>query len=273
MTKKTIGHILAFFALVTSVGTLALASAMTEELKPVVVSGTFTAGTVGNKVIFEVRNNTQKPVHGVRMAPQSPQQYCTIKNITPEFTTLKPGETMDFTIEFSVIENVPDKAKETISLYFENDDSIKFDNRWYHINITIKAEEETDETNYKYATFTVRIEGSGFSVGYDGITYEIGGSNTDVLVVRRGESAYAKLIEIKESYEDRCAGSFAGIPPRENEVTAPGVFISGPKLTIIDGPHFTQSERAGWTQEWNWRITGKNGPHGDILVKKFCYGE
>ena len=272
MIKKTIGCVLAFFILMISSWGIPLASSVSEGIKPVVVSDVFTAGTVGNKAIFEVRNNTQKTVHGVRMASQSPQEWSTITKITPQSATLKPGEAMDFTVEFSVIDDAPDEAKDLITLFFDSDENIEFDNRWYHIKITIKAEEETDETKYDVAYFVVKVEGAGYSTSYGGGTWIISGSATTFIQVPRGQSASQILLDKKKEIEgeDKCERSLATQGLTEENPGWPKLFTSGPKLTIVDEPYFDRNKFFETAElKDNWQFHGKNGPNiFDIYCKQ-----
>lgn len=272
MKTKTIRYGVAFLIIVTgSLGLLPALSASAEK-KPVVIKGVFSAGTVGNEVVFEVRNHTQKPVHGVRMSYQAPQQYCYITGISPEKTTLKPGEAKDFTVKFSVIEDVPDMENETISLFFENAGNLKFDNRWYHIVITIKAEEEIDESKYDVAYFVVKVEGSGYTTTYKGETWIISGSATTYIQVPKGHSAYQALVDKHREImgDDKCRRSFAAQGMTESNPGWPSLFNSGPKLTIVDGPYFDRSKfdnTVGFSA--NWQLMGKDGPDiFDIYCKK-----
>ena len=90
MKGKIIGVATLFFLFMVCAGGVPFAAPVMEEENPVVVSGIVTAGTVGNKVIFEVRNMSIMPVSGVRMTPQFPLQWSTITDITPKSAVLKP---------------------------------------------------------------------------------------------------------------------------------------------------------------------------------------
>ncbi len=191
---------------------------------PVVVTDTFTAGTVGNGVVFEVRNNTNQLVSGVKMTPQFPLQYSHITKISPQIAELKPGESIDFIIEFSIHKDVPNGASDSITLFFDNNENIMMENPRYQINIDIigdnkkankdeNGDNEKDMSKYKGAYFVVKIEGSGFSPTYSSGTYKISGSETRFIWVPRGTSAIDVLKANKKIIDgDRCDRSWAAPP-------------------------------------------------------------
>ena len=153
-------HSIIFSAILASLGIISLLFPMTAIAEYVVVTDTFEAGTVGNGVVFKVSNNTNQRLSGVRMTPEFPLRYCTITGITPKSAALEPGESVDFTIEFSVHADAPDGAEDSITLFFQNNDAVKIDNPRYQINIDIKAAfEPGDEEEEKCEGEKEKVKG------------------------------------------------------------------------------------------------------------------
>jgi len=239
---------------------------VTAYAEYVMVSDTYEAGTKGNGVVFTVRNNTNQRLSGVRMTPEFPLRYSTITGITPKSTILAPGESVDFTIEFSVHADAPDGAEDSITLFFENNEKVEIDNPRYQINIDIVGVDEKRKHNIAY--FKVLVRGSGYTFTYGDGTYEVNGSEERYIVVNRGQSATEKLEELKESIDGiPCERVIPGYV--EGEVSAPGLFISGSQITIVDGPYYDYNEFFRNVKfEKKWRINGKKGPSPKEMAKR-----
>jgi len=234
----------------------------------VTVTDTFEAGTRGNGAVFTVRNNSAQSLTGVRMTPEFPLQYCTLTGIKPESATLEPGESVQFTIEFSVHADAPSGAEDSITLFFETNEKIEIDHPRYQINIDIVGTDEKRKHNTAY--FKVLVQGSGYTFTYGAGTYEVSGFEERYLVVHRGQSAREKLEEMKKAIDgDPCERTWPSYI--EGEVGAPRLFTRGSQLTIIDGPYYDYDEFFGG-QEFrkSWHIDSKDGPSPREMAERVC---
>jgi len=238
----------------------------------VTISDSFNAGTAGNAVVFEISNNTSQRVSGVRLIPELPIQYCTLTEIKPESVSLEPGESVEFTVEFSVIADAPAGATDTITLFFETNEKIEIDHPRYQIKIDIVGSAEKRKHNIAY--FKVLVEGSGYIFTYGDGTYEVSGSEERYIVVNRGQSAKERLQVLKEMLD--------GVPcervwPGQGvgaEVGAPGFFTHGSQITIVDGPYYDFNEFFGNVKfKKNWRMNGKHGPSPKEMAKRIGCGQ
>jgi hypothetical protein len=262
MGRRAVILLFAAPAIVVSV----LMAPMNGHAQTVTVSDSFTAGTVGNTVVFEISNNTGRRVSGVRMTPEFPLRYCTLTGITPKSAALEPGESVDFTIEFFVHTDAPDGAEDSITLFFETNEKVEFDNPRFQINIDIVGADEKQKHNTAY--FKVLVQGSGYTFTYGDGTHEISGSEERYIVVQRGQSAREILEEFKESIDgvpcERVLATYV-----EGEVGAPHLFTRGSQVTIIEGPFYNYQEFFyGREFKKNWQINGKSGPHPAEMAKR-----
>jgi len=236
----------------------------------VLIADTFMPGTVGNRVIFTVHNRTGERVTGVKLTPEFPLQWSRITKITPPSAPLNPGESIDFTIEFSILDEAPEGATDSITLFFENNENIEFDNRRFQINLEFGGDGEM-EPKYSTAYFKVLVEGSGYTATYGDGTYKVSGSEERYLVVNRGESVGERLEEFRKYIEgDPCERTW----PRTIDpgtTGAPALFTSGPQVTITDGPYFSYSEFFdSLILAKNWNLEHKDGPHPKKLREMVC---
>jgi hypothetical protein len=141
----------------------------------------------------------------------------------------------------------------------------------HYRNPSAEADTGTDYDNLpETAYFKVLVQGAGYTATYGDGTYDISGSEERFFIVNRGESAAEKLEAMRAYIEgDPCERTWAG--PAGDGMAPPNLFISGPQVTIIDGPYFSYSEFFD-TVEFakNWQLNGKNGPHPMKLKEMAC---
>lgn len=268
LIPKTEQNTVAIFYILMALMAFSSLSPMNAIASYVVITDTFEAGTAGNGAVFKVRNNTNQVLNGVKMTPQFPLQYSTITSIKPETTKLEPGESVDFTIEFSVYEDAPDGAQDSITLFFENNEGIKIDNPRFQINIDIAGADKKRKHNTAY--FKVLVQGAGYTFTYGAGTYRVSGSEERYLVVHRDQSALEKLEEMKKAIDgDPCERTWPSYV--EGEVGAPRLFTSGAQLTIIDGPYYDYDEFfGGLVLKKSWHIDSKEGPSPREMAERVC---
>ena len=130
------------------------------------------------------------------------------------------------------------------------------------------GDEQEEKKSADTAYFKVLVQGSGYTFTYGDGTYKVSGSEERYIVVRRDQSASEILREFKKNIDgEPCERTFPSYV--EGEVSAPGLFISGSKITIVDGPYYDFNEFFGSVKfKKDWQINGKNGPSPAEMAKR-----
>ncbi len=112
------------------------------EHEPVEIKETFMAGSKGNGLSFRVVNTTAHPIEGLSLRPSLPAQWMALDKIEPAWADLKPGEEIEFVVEFSVDEDAPDGDEDVINFHFFSPSPLPIPISRYKLIATIKVDEK-----------------------------------------------------------------------------------------------------------------------------------
>jgi hypothetical protein len=143
------------------------------DLDEVEFEETFTAGSVGNAVVFRVTNTTAFPVTGLSLRPQLPAQYLLLEDITPQTLDLEPGEQARITATFSVRQDAEDGATDAIGFHFDAESGQTLPVPAYRLIARIKGAEDDEQDDAPAAQCNSAVDSGGDEGG--GVTVDLGG--------------------------------------------------------------------------------------------------
>ncbi len=135
--------------------------------EPIEFQETFEAGSAGNAISFQVTNTTAYPIFGLSLRPSLPAQWMTMERLEPSTTDLKPGEEIEFIVEFKVRKEAPEGAIDIVDFHFEAESTTPIPASRYRMVAAIEAAEE------ELAQCNSAVEEGGDAGG--GVSVDLGG--------------------------------------------------------------------------------------------------